>query len=93
MSKEKKTINEKYERFENRYLLALELEEKYAFNVSSCPANKILRFVEYTYVTFKSNQAPKKAIELFVKETTHSKLARRIFCIEDETKDNVELGD
>lgn len=72
-------------------MLAIELEEKWAFNVSSCPANKLLHFVEYTYVTFKSNQAPAKAIELFVKEPATSKFARMIFCIEDEIKDNVEL--
>jgi hypothetical protein len=37
MDTEKKQLTEKYERFENRYLLAVELEEKYAFNLSSCP--------------------------------------------------------
>ena len=42
-------------------------------------------------MTFKSNQAPAKARELFIKEPAHSKAARRIFCIEDEVKDNLEL--
>ena len=91
METEKKDLIEKYERFESRYLLAIELEEKWAFNVSSCPANKLLHFVEYTYVTFKSNQAPAKAIELFEREPTTSKFGRKLFCIEYEIKDNVEL--
>lgn len=91
METEKKDLMEKYERFESRYLLAIELEEKWAFNVSSCPATKLLHFVEYTYVTFKSNQAPAKAIELFAREPTTSKFGRKLFCIEDEIKDNVEL--
>ena len=49
--------------------------------------------VEYVYVTFKSNQTPKKNFELFVAEPTYSKIVRRIFCIDDEIKDNVEFCD
>ena len=60
---------------------AIELEEKYAFNPTTAPSNKLIRKVEYTYITFKSNQSPKKALELFVKEPTTSKVARRICCI------------
>lgn len=59
----------------------------------AAPKNKIIHFIEYTYVTFKSNQTPNKALELFVKEPTSSKLMRRIFCIDDEIKDNLEFGE
>ena len=44
-------------------------------------------------MTFKSNQTPRRALELFVKEPTSQKIMRRIFCIDDEIKDNVELED
>tara|TARA_B110000285_G_scaffold209591_1_gene250705 strand:- start:180 stop:587 length:408 start_codon:yes stop_codon:yes gene_type:complete len=84
---------EKSGRFEDRYAKACELEEEYAFNVPAAPKNKIIHFIEYTYVTFKSNQTPKKALELFVKEPTSSKIIRRILCINDDIKDNVELDE
>jgi hypothetical protein len=49
--------------------------------------------VEYVYISFKSNQTPKKVHELFVIEPTSSKILRRIFCIDDSVKDNIELED
>lgn len=72
---------EKYERFRARYLESIELEEVYAFNPSTAPKSKLIEHIEYTYVTFKSNQAPKKALSLFVKEGTSNKIMRRICCI------------
>mgnify|MGYP006091859185 FL=1 len=69
------------------------LEEQYAFNVSEAPKSKILRLVEYTYVTFKSNQAPAEVLRLFQREPTRSKLIRRLLCIEDAVKDSIELED
>lgn len=92
-TKELNVLLEKSQRFEDKYIKAVELEEEYAFNVSQAPKSKILHFIEYTYVTFKSNQTPKKVLELFVKEPTSQKIMRRIFCIDDEIKDNVELED
>ena len=91
--KELSEKKEKYYRFRDKYLESVMLEEKYAFNPSIAPSNQLLDRVEYTYITFKSNQAPKKALEVFIMEPTTSKVARRICCIEDEVKDNVEFED
>jgi hypothetical protein len=49
--------------------------------------------VEYIFISFKSNQTPKKVLELFVVEPTSSKIIRRIFCIDDSVKDNIEMED
>ena len=62
-------------------------------NLSTCPKNKILHQIEYCYITFKSNQAPKNTRNIFVVEETASKIVRRICCIDDPIRDDIELED
>ena len=88
---ELKNIEERIQKLREKYKIAVALEEKIALTVSIAPAWQLLEMIEYTYVTFKSNQTPKKNFELFVAESTYSKILRRILCIEDEIKDNVEF--
>jgi hypothetical protein len=76
-------LKEKFGRFKERYTDALEAEEIYAFNPQTAPKDKVLHSIEYAYVTFKSNQAPRKTLSMFVKETTSSKVMRRFCFIED----------
>ena len=87
---ELKTISERVQRLFEKYKIAVEQEEKNALNVSIAPKWQLLEMVEYVYITFKSNQTPKMNFELFEAEPTYSKIMRRIFCIDDEIKDNVE---
>ena len=47
----------------------------------------------YISVTFKSNQAPRKTLGIFVKEEMVSKILRRTCCIEDPIRDTVEMED
>ena len=92
-SKELEIIKEKIGRYEEKYIEAIDLEKYYAMNLAICPKNKLLHKIEYCYVTFKSNQAPKKMIGIFVKEETVSKIMRRMFCIDDPIRDTVEMDD
>lgn len=90
---ELQSIEERQHRLREKYKAAVAQEEKNALAVSIAPKWQLLDMVEYVYITFKSNQTPKKNFELFVAEPTFSKIIRRIFCIDDEIKDNVEYDD
>ena len=92
-TKEMKKLNEKIDKLEQKYKDSVKLEFKNALSVSTAPKWQLFEMVEYVYITFKSNQTPEKVLELFVVEPTSSKIVRRIFCIEDKVKDNVEMED
>ena len=92
-SKELKKCQERIEKLEIKYKEAVKQEFKNALTVSTAPKWQLYDMVEYIYISFKSNQTPKKVKELFVVEPTSSKIVRRIFCIDDAVKDNIELAD
>jgi hypothetical protein len=92
-TKELAKLTEKIDKLEIKYKEAVKLEFKNALSVSTAPKWQLFDMVEYIYISFKSNQTPKIVKELFVSEPTSSKIIRRIFCIDDKIKDNVELDD
>ena len=92
-TKELAKLSEKIEKLEIKYKEAVKLEFKNALSVSTAPKWQLFDMVEYIYITFKSNQTPKVVQELFVIEPVSSKIIRRIFCIDDKVKDNVEMSD
>jgi ketopantoate reductase len=92
-SKELEKLNEKLKKLEEKYIDECKQEEKNALHVSIAPKDQLLDHIDYVFVTFKSNQTPAKVKELFVIEKTSSKILRRIFCIDDDIKDNIELED
>jgi hypothetical protein len=92
-SKELAKCTERIAKLEVKYKEAVALEFKNALSVSTAPKWQLFDMVEYVYISFKSNQTPKKVKEIFVIEPTSSKIIRRIFCIDDKVKDNVEMTD
>jgi hypothetical protein len=54
-TKELERLNEKYQKIEERYILACEKEQKQAMTVATTPKDQLLESIEYVFVTFKSN--------------------------------------
>lgn len=86
-------LQEKIERLNEKYKETIELELKNGQNPSLIPKKLLMTELEYVYVTLKRNAELKQVYNLFVKEPNASRLLRKICCVKDEIKDNVEFED
>lgn len=72
---------------------AIALELKNGQNPSLIPKKLLLTDLEYAYVTLRQNAEVQQVLDLFVKEPEASKFMRKMCCVQDEIKDNVEFAD
>ena len=92
-NKEIGKLEEKIGRLNEKYDEAIALELKNGQNPSLVPKKLLMTDLEYVYVTLKRNAEVNLVLDMFVKEPEASRFMRKICCVEDEIKDNVEFED